>query len=92
MEKLNGKKVFIGWAKKSITPQRPVILLGQFHPRISKYVNDPIMATALAIETEDDQVIMVSCDLAFIEYSILLRLRESIKDRIKKFQCREAIF
>ncbi len=85
MEKLSRKKVLIGWATKSITPQKPVILLGQFHPRISKYVNDPIMATALAIETEDDQAIMVSCDLAFIERSILHRLRESIKDKIKDF-------
>lgn len=85
MERVNGNKIFIGWSKKSITPQKPVILLGQFHPRISKYVNDPIMATALAIETKEDQVIMVSCDLAFVEYSILRRLRESIKDRIRDF-------
>lgn len=85
MGQLTQKKVLIGWATKSITPQRPVILLGQFHPRISKYVNDPIMATALAIETEDDQAIMVSCDLAFVERSVLHRLRESIKDRIKDF-------
>ena len=45
------EKILIGWASQDITPQRPAILVGQFHVRISKYVNDPLIATALAIQS-----------------------------------------
>ena len=40
----------VGWAAESITPDRPVQLQGQFFERVSEYVRDPIMATALALE------------------------------------------
>ena len=53
----------IGWAQTSITPDRPVYNGGQIYPRISGYVHDPITATALALENDDAQAIMVSADL-----------------------------
>ena len=77
--------VRIGWASKSITPDKPVVLIGQFHPRISQYINDPVMATAMAIETNNDQAIMVSCDLAMVTKTMQDRLREIIKIRIPDF-------
>jgi len=40
----------IGWASVSITPDMPVILCGQMYDRVSRYVHDPITATALAID------------------------------------------
>ena len=46
-------KILIGWASKSITPTKPVALSGQFHVRVSKYVQDPIMATSFV---EDEKV------------------------------------
>jgi len=76
------KNILIGWASESITPQRPVALSGQFHVRISKYVHDPIMATALAIETEDEQAIMVSCDLIRIEKPLQDKLRDLVKSKL----------
>lgn len=82
-------KILVGWATKNITPSRPVVLIGQFHPRISKYVNDPIMATALVIETEDDQAIMVSCDLSFIEEGIHGKLREKMSHKLPNFDVRK---
>lgn len=78
-------KILVGWASKSITPDRPVALAGQFHVRISKHVQDPITATALAIESGDEQSIMVSCDLVAIRTGIQEKLRKLVKPRLKEF-------
>ena len=37
----------IGWASADVTPDRPALITGQAHERISKYVLDPITITAL---------------------------------------------
>ena len=42
----------IGWASVDITPERPVVLRGQFHARISNRVNDLLLATALVLAEE----------------------------------------
>ncbi|MBM3234871.1 hypothetical protein FJZ31_01100 [Candidatus Poribacteria bacterium] len=78
-------KILIGWASKSITPTRPVVLSGHFNARVTQNVNDPIMATALAIETNNEQAIMVSCDLLIIEKSIQDKLREMLKSKLPEF-------
>ncbi|MCA9432059.1 MAG: hypothetical protein KC940_16220, partial [Candidatus Omnitrophica bacterium] len=58
--------LWIGWASTEITPDRPVALVGQKHKRVSTRVRDPLTATALAIETKNeqgdmiDQAVMVS--------------------------------
>ena len=82
MKKVSQEKILIGWASNSITPTRPSILAGQFHARVAKNVNDPITSTALAIESGNDQVIMVSCDLVAIRDGIQDRLRESLKSKL----------
>ena len=82
MEKVSQNDILVGWASKSITPARPAILAGQFHARISKTVNDPITSTALAIESGNDQAIMVSCDLVAIRDGIQDKLRESLKSKL----------
>jgi len=89
-----GGKLLIGWASKDITPEKPVALAGQFHVRISKYVHDPITATALAIESadennENEQAIMVSCDLLGIEQEIQNRLRDIVKPKLPEFHTRK---
>lgn len=80
------RPVYIGWAHVSITPDKPVQLLGQFHERISRFVRDPVTATALAIETKNgagqgDQLVMVSCDLAVITREIQEQVRAAIAGR-----------
>ena len=45
----------IGWASADITPDKPVIIRGQFYARISDGVQDPITVTALAIESGKGQ-------------------------------------
>ncbi|MCQ2400382.1 MAG: hypothetical protein MJ059_00455 [Lachnospiraceae bacterium] len=56
-------QIKIGWAETEITPDKKVSLFGQFAERISEYVEKPLTATALALDSGDDQAIMVSCDL-----------------------------
>ncbi|EAQ82171.1 hypothetical protein DSM3645_00615 [Blastopirellula marina DSM 3645] len=68
---VNAGELFVGAATVSITPDGPVSLTGQRHTRIAKKVESPCTATALAIETRDDdrsidQVVFVSCDLVAI--------------------------
>ena len=52
----------IGWAQHDVTPDRPVILRGQFHVRISNQVRDPLLVTALALAAGDQQCVLVSAD------------------------------
>ena len=51
---LRSGRLLFGWATLSITPEKPVAIAGQYYTRISDQVNDPLFATALAIETRDD--------------------------------------
>ena len=83
--KASQNKILIGWSSKSITPTKPVVLSGHFNARVTQNVNDPIMATALVIETSDDQAIMVSCDLLIIEKNVQDRLRDILKPKLPGF-------
>ena len=69
----------IGWASRDVTPDRPVILRGQFHVRISEFVHDPLTVTALAFESEDDQCVMVSADSVGIPEDLLSGVRGELK-------------
>lgn len=69
-------KVLIGWAEESLVPLKKVKLAGQFFERISEYVESEITATAMAVEADGDQMIMVSCDLTSVSTYILERTRE----------------
>ena len=56
----------IGWGEINITPDKKISLAGQFAERISEYVEKPLTATALAVDSGDEQMVLVSCDLASI--------------------------
>jgi hypothetical protein len=80
-------KLSLGWASVDITPPEPVALCGQFNLRISKRVNDPLTATALAVEARDDkgvldQAVMVSADVVCIRRVDLERVRALAKPRL----------
>ncbi len=72
-------ELYIGWSEVSITPDKKVSLVGQFAERISEYVEKPITATALAVSSDDEQMIMVSCDLV----SVAINLVDAVR---KKFE------
>lgn len=74
-------RIRIGWAQTSIVPNRPAYNGGQIYPRISKYVHDPLMAAALALDNGDACAIMVSMDLMCApDERIMHQVRENLKD------------
>ncbi len=70
----------IGWASRDVTPDRPVILRGQFRVRVSEAVRDPITVTALALESGGEQCVMVSVDRVGIPERILTGVRERVSE------------
>jgi hypothetical protein len=60
----NGLK--IGWAQADITPSVPCLVAGQFYARVSERVLDPVTATALAVESDGEHAVLVSCDMGAI--------------------------
>lgn len=74
----------IGWAQADLTPDKPVLLAGQFHARVSEGMLDPVTATVCAIESRapnsgNGQAIMISCDLATISDE----LRDAVRTRVR---------
>jgi len=65
----------IGWAEVDITPKKKVSLVGQFAERISEYVEKPLTVTAMAMATDDEQVVMCGCDLVGISCSLVEAVR-----------------
>ena len=72
-------KIKIGWAEANITPEKKISLAGQFAERISEYVEKPLIATAMAVESDDDQMVMVSCDLAKVPYLMIMDIRKRLE-------------
>jgi len=88
-------ELLIGAATTSITPDKPVPLAGQFHTRIARAVDNPVTATAVAIESRAgddvlDQAVMVSCDLVAIREGVQDRFREALKARLPGLDVRKA--
>ena len=75
-----GKALKIGWAQTSITPSRPVRIIGQMYERISDYVHDPVTATALALDNGNDQVVLVSLDMTEVPMHAIHRINQLITD------------
>ena len=69
-------KLLIGWAEESIVPEKKVSLAGQFFERISEYVESEITVTAMAVEADGDEMIMVSADIVKCEDWLLELARE----------------
>ncbi len=86
--------LLVGSATVDITPNRPVPLAGQFHTRIGRKADNPLTATALALETRDgdrplDHAVIVSCDLVAIREGLQDRFRERMKGRIPGLDLRK---
>ncbi len=75
----------IGWATRSITPERPVMLHGQMNVRVSEGVENPVTVTALALEGDGEAVIFVACDLVHITAALLAETRARLKDLQPEF-------
>lgn len=69
----------IGWSEIDITPSKKAALAGQFAERISQYVEKPITATAMAVSNDDEQMILVSCDLIFTTSNLVSAVRKNFE-------------
>ncbi len=78
----------IGWASVDITPDKPVLVAGQFHARVMEGVMDPITATALAFEygsgPSSQKAILVSCDIVGISDGFRDGSSDNLRDNVRK--------
>lgn len=72
-------KLLFGWSEISITPDKKISLMGQFVERISEYVEKPVTATAMAVDSGTDQMVLVSCDLAGVTHNLLTAIRQRLQ-------------
>jgi len=86
----------VGAATISITPDKPVALDGQFGLRVSRGVDNPLTATAVAIEAWSngqavDQAVLVSCDLVAIHTEVPQPLRERLRTKLPEVDPRKVV-
>jgi hypothetical protein len=86
----------IGAATINITPDKPVALDGQFNTRISRGVDNPLTATAVAIEAREgdrcvDQAILLSADIVVFRQPIPGPLRERLRAKLPEFDARKLV-
>ena len=82
--------LWVGTAHVSLTPDKPVAIMGQFSTRISIAAESPVTATALALETRngnqiEEQAIFISCDLCILSVDIQQKFREHVKSQLPGF-------
>jgi hypothetical protein len=90
-------ELLVGAATISITPDKPVALHGQMHTRISKSVESPVTASALALESRRsekvaDQAVFVACDLCVLRGNLIEKVRELVKGRVPGLDVNKLIF
>ena len=88
--------MFIGAASVDITPAGPVALQGQFNLRITREVETPLTANAVALEAREsgkslDTAVMVSCDLISIPDIVLYSVREEVRKRLPELDTNRII-
>jgi hypothetical protein len=82
----------IGASTINITPDKPVALDGQFNTRISRGVDNPITATAVAIEAGNgDQAILLSADIAVFRPPVPQPLRDRLRKKLPGFDPRKLV-
>ena len=73
-------KLLVGWGEESLVPEKKIRLAGQFYERISQFVETEITATAMAVESSGEQMILVSADLTSIPAFIMSGVREGVAE------------
>lgn len=97
IEPTRAADLWIGGATVSITPEEPVALDGHFGLRISKKVEAPVTATALALESREgnkvvSQAVMVSCDLLAVPNPIWEAVRQRVREKVPELDPSQLFF
>lgn len=71
-------KLWIGWHEESLVPKKKVSLAGQFIERISEYVESEISVTAMAVEREEESMILCSADIVNLSEPVLNLARQKL--------------
>ena len=80
------QQINIGWGKRSLAPDFPVPIPGQFYMRVSVGCYTPVLASALVLENGDDQVIFVSCDMVSVDPDVLLKVQALLAAELPALQ------
>ena len=74
------ERVKIGWAKREVSINENVPLMGQFHVRPSQGIQDPLYVTALAVDGGEgqDAVIFLACDVVVLRGGIIDHVKEKV--------------
>lgn len=84
--------ILVGWGQADITPKGgPISLIGQWQERISDIVRDPLQATAIVVESGDQRVIWVACDLLHITRPLTEAVRALLRDSVPSFHDEQLI-
>ena len=75
-------KIKIGWAEVDITPNQKISLAGQFYERVSDKIESRLYATAFALESGDDQMIICSCDLGGVAQNLNKMVKERLENKL----------
>lgn len=79
MENNTSKPLLLGWAETDMTPYgRRIMLEGEFFERISQSVETPITATALAVESQGEQLVICSTDNTMMYKYVAQKIRELV--------------
>ena len=80
------QQINIGWGKRSLAPDFPVPIPGQFYMRVSVGCYTPVLASALVLENGEDQVIFVSCDMVSVDPDVLLKVQALLAAEVPALQ------
>lgn len=69
----------IGWSSKDVSTNKPVVLPGQFHMRISHGCLDSLNICALVIEDGNDIAIFLQGDIIYAPTGLIDEIREKVK-------------
>ena len=82
----------IGWSEISITPDKKMGLAGQFAERISTHVEKLLTATAMAVEADGEQMVLVSADLVGVACNLVDLVREKLKSNTVGLEPMKVVF
>lgn len=88
--------LYVGAESVDITPDRPVLLQGQFNTRIARTADTPLTANILAMESRDgenslDRAILISLDICSITNEFRDKLYPAITEAIPGFDAEKKL-
>ena len=82
-----GKRLKIGWGRRSIVPDRPVPITGMFYLRVSQGVFNEVTVNALVLENGEDAAIFVSADMVDLRNDLIDRVTRRLRAASPEIPC-----